>query len=105
MKIDIAEVPKIRDLLSNFLLHSHDFAAVQSSTADKFRAEEEGGVVAYEMSKDELLSVMQARIDKTLKKLNSTYYIEFKILDPMFTPSAPSVDVSNVDEGRVVAPA
>lgn len=65
---------------------------------EQFRVVSEGGTHAGELTKAELLSVFQARVDTGLKMLNTKYYIEFKNLDgsqPL--PMIRTVDVTNAD--------
>ena len=98
MKIDFAELPNIRDLLDKLILDRHNCAHVADSDVEQFRVVSEGGTHAGELTKAELLSVFQARVDTGLKMLNSKYYIEFKNLDgsqPL--PSIRTVDVTNAD--------
>ena len=99
MKIDFAELPNIRDLLDKLILDRHNCAHVADSDVEQFRVVSEDGTHAGELTKAELLSVFQARVDAGLKMLNSKYYIEFKNLDgsqplPLVRPQ---VDVTNAD--------
>lgn len=81
MKIDIAELPNIRDLLDKLILDRHNLAALASSDTETFRVVSEGGMHAGELTKDELVTVFQNRVDTGLKTLNTRYYIEFKSFD------------------------
>lgn len=81
MKIDFSELPNIRDLLDKLILDLHNCKFVIASDTDHYRVVAEGGTHAGELSKDELLTVFQSRIDTELKTLNTRYYIEFKNLD------------------------
>lgn len=99
MKIDFAELPNIRDLLDKLILDRHNLAVLTNSEVEDFRVVSEGGMHAGELSKAELLSVFQSRVDTGLKTLNTRYYIEFKNLDgsqplPLVRPQ---VDVTNAD--------
>ena len=99
MKIDFAELPNIRDLLDKLILDRHNCAHVAESDVEQFRVVSEGGTHAGELTKAELLTVFQSRVDAGLKTLNTRYYIEFKNLDdsqplPLVRPQ---VDVTNAD--------
>ena len=99
MKIDFAELPNIRDLLDKLILDRHNLAVLTSGDTENFRVVSEGGMHAGELSKAELLTVFQNRVDAGLKTLNMRYYIEFKNLDgsqplPLVRPQ---VDVTNAD--------
>ena len=99
MKIDFAELPNIRDLLDKLILDRHNLAVLTSGDIENFRVVSEGGMHAGELTKAELLTAFQSRVDTRLKTLNTRYYIEFKNLDgsqplPLVRPQ---VDVTNAD--------
>ena len=111
MKIDIAEVPTIRNLLDKLLVDQHNLAHAET-VDDALRITAETGIHMGDISKEELLSVYKARIDASLKTLNSKFYIEFKNSElpipafknselpiPAFKPtSVDGVDVTAVAE-------
>lgn len=94
MKIDIAEVPNIRNLLDKLLLDQHNLAQAET-VDDALRITAETGVHMGDISKDELLTVFKARIDAGLKTLNSKYFIEFK--DTLPPLPVRSVDATSAD--------
>lgn len=81
MKIDLSEASVIRDLLDKLILDQHNHAHVEGSEVENFRVVSEGGTHAGDLTRAELLSVFQARVDAGLKTLNSKFYIEFKNSD------------------------
>ena len=91
MKIDIAEVPNIRNLLDKLLVDQHNLAHAET-IEDALRITAESGVHMGDISKDELLAVFKARIDTGLKTLNSKYFIEFKDTLPPVTLRAEAVE-------------
>ena len=99
MKIDFAELPNVRDLLDKLILDRHNLAELTNDDIETFRVVADGGIHAGELTKAELLTVFQNRVDTGLKTLNTRYYIEFKNLDgsqplPLVRPQ---VDVTNAD--------
>lgn len=96
MKIDIAEVPKIRDLLDKLIVDQHNHSNITSSGVEQFRVVSEGGTHAGELSRDELLTVFQTRIDAGMKHLAQRYQIDFTkanvnagVLGSSSAPTAP----------------
>lgn len=81
MKIDLSAVPIIRDLLDKLILDQHNLASLSASDTEEFRVVSEGGTHVGHLTKPELVTLFQARVDEGLKTLNSKYYIEFKNLD------------------------
>ena len=102
MKIDIADAPKIRNLLDQLLIDQHNLAAAEACASETFRVTEETGSHMGELTKAELLTVFKGRIENGLKTLNSKFYIEFKNSElpiPAFKPtSVDGVDVTAIAE-------
>lgn len=102
MKIDIAEVPNIRNLLDKLLVDQHNLAHAET-VDDALRITAETGVHMGDISKDELLTVFKARIDAGLKTLNSRYFIEFKDSLPPLPPVRSIADIADASAGETDA--
>ena len=98
MKIDFAELPNIRDLLDKLILDRHNLATLTSGDTENFRVVSEGGMHAGELTKAELLTVFQNRVDTGLKTLNTRYYIEFKNLDG--SQPLPAIRPTQIDDAE-----
>lgn len=104
MKIDISELPKIHSLLDRLIYDQRVRDNIAGCDAAQFRVASAGKSVDCEISRDELLAVMQARVDAGLKTLNTLYYIEFKNFNEVAMPLVQQTDVTNVDDGPATAP-
>ena len=102
MKIDIAEVPNIRNLLDKLLVDQHNLAHAET-VDDALRITAETGVHMGDISKDELLTVFKARIDAGLKTLNSRYFIELKDSLPPLPPVRSIADIADASAGETDA--
>lgn len=95
MKIEMQDLPKVRDALDKLLRDQHNLATVADVVSDfAYRVIGTDGVHAGEISNDELVGIFQARIDDTLKHLRQRYQIDFNpapiALPPVNTnPAAP----------------
>ncbi len=98
MKIDIAEVPKIRDLLDKLIVDQYNHSNITSSDVENFRVVSEGGTHAGELTRDELLGVFQTRIDAGVKHLAQRYQMDFAKANvnaiSSSTPAAPAAEAS-----------
>lgn len=98
MKIDIAELPKLRDNLDALAADLATHAAITALPEDvqTFKVMKHGLFVT-EISRDELLAVMQGRIDATSRYINQRYQLDF------LKANANAVPVAAIDVTRAMA--
>lgn len=102
MKIEMQDLPKVRDALDKLILDQHNMSAIENVVSTfLFRVVAEGGSHAGEISAEELRAVFQARIDENLKYLRQRYQIDFNPA-PAFKPTVvDGVDVTTLETGRL----
>ena len=78
MKIELSELPTLRDLFEE--LQRNDWMCEQLSAShptEEFRVEDREKNETYTVTREELLSIFQARVEATTKHLRQRYQIDF----------------------------
>lgn len=100
MKIEMQDLPKVWAALDKLLRDQHNLATVSDHPSDyavnepSYRVIGMDGVHAGEISNEELVGVLQARVDETLKHLRQRYQIDF----------APAPTLSIAPSGHAASP-
>jgi hypothetical protein len=84
MKINIIQLPKIRDMLEELQqnLHALEQLGRPAVSETTFKVEDREHNEMHDISCAELRSIFQARVDQSLKTLNELHQIEFTLAPP-----------------------
>ncbi|QZI85601.1 hypothetical protein CPT_Suzuki_028 [Stenotrophomonas phage Suzuki] len=102
MKIELSELPTLRDLFEE--LQRNDWMCEQLNATHptaEFRVEDREKNETYTVSREELLSIFQARVEATTKHLRQRYQIDFvpsTTLAAVRADAKPAVTLAEVDE-------
>lgn len=79
MKIEMQDLPKVRDALDKLILDQHNLLGLTTNgqPEDMLRVVGEGGYHEGHVTREELAEIFEKRIDENLKFLRQRYQIDF----------------------------
>ncbi len=89
MKIDIEELPTIIDALNLLSIETQRLKYLQAKAADAYTVGNAEGGRYFQVSREEVTSILQARIEAETKRLAQRYQIDFTRLSA-FLAQAPA---------------
>lgn len=92
MKIEMQDLPKVRDALDKLILDQHNYHSLTTNgqPEDRLRVVGEGGHHEGELTREELAEIFEKRIEDNLKFLRQRYQIDFNPA-PQVIPTKPTV--------------
>lgn len=107
MKIEMQDLPKVRDALDKLILDQHNYhnLTTHGEPEDKLRVVGEGGHHEGELTREELAEIFEKRIEENLKFLRQRYQIDFAPAPQLVTRAvpAPTGGLTEADENDLDA--
>lgn len=95
MKIDIENAPQLRNLIDTLLSDVSTRQVIEKIEPTEFRVTSPDTIASFTVSKDELLAVVQWRIDASMIALAQRYQLDFKKANVnAVAPALPGVDLA-----------